>query len=325
MCAVCVRERERSEETKQATSTAAATTTPIASRSAFACSQKKTQVALCSSCSQKMRPGQHSWHYCSHHPPPLTLVHHPSTLSTLLTPKNYHMYLCKHCSANSFHHLLLPHHHYSTPPFLISPQLFHLLKPLFDTLLRLHRIFFVLLLRPSNLPPAFFVMIKSVIVLNNHGQPRLTKFYEYLPEDRQQQILRDVFSLVSNRSDALCNFVDAHSLFGPNTRVIYRHYATLYFVFCVDESESELGILDLIQVFVETLDRCFENVCELDLIFHMDKINYVLDEIVVGGLVLETNMADILSALQAAKRESMAAITLPTNVQKTFNLARAYR
>lgn len=55
-------------------------------------------------------------------------------------------------------------------------------------------------------------------------------------------------------------------------KIIYRHYATLYFVFCVDSSESELGILDLIQVFVETLDKCFENVCELDLIFHVDKV-----------------------------------------------------
>ena len=35
---------------------------------------------------------------------------------------------------------------------------------------------------------------------------------------------------------------------GDVLRVIYRHYATLYFVFCVDEAESELGILDLIQV-----------------------------------------------------------------------------
>lgn len=35
---------------------------------------------------------------------------------------------------------------------------------------------------------------------------------------------------------------------GEVLRVIYRHYATLYFVFCVDEAESELGILDLIQV-----------------------------------------------------------------------------
>lgn len=59
---------------------------------------------------------------------------------------------------------------------------------------------------------------------------------------------------------------------GSDYKLIYRHYATLYFVFCVDSSESELGILDLIQVFVETLDKCFENVCELDLIFHVDKV-----------------------------------------------------
>lgn len=39
------------------------------------------------------------------------------------------------------------------------------------------------------------------------------------------------------------------SLFGGSDyKLIYRHYATLYFVFCVDSSESELGILDLIQV-----------------------------------------------------------------------------
>lgn len=48
-------------------------------------------------------------------------------------------------------------------------------------------------------------------------------------------------------------------------------------MFCVDSSESELGILDLIQVFVETLDRCFENVCELDLIFHVDKVTQLLN------------------------------------------------
>lgn len=29
-----------------------------------------------------------------------------------------------------------------------------------------------------------------------------------------------------------------------------------------------------LQVFVETLDKCFENVCELDLIFHMDKVSW---------------------------------------------------
>lgn len=30
--------------------------------------------------------------------------------------------------------------------------------------------------------------------------------------------------------------------------------------------------LNVIQVFVESLDRAFENVCELDLVFHFDEV-----------------------------------------------------
>lgn len=66
----------------------------------------------------------------------------------------------------------------------------------------------------------------------------------------------------------------------------------------MDSSESELGILDLIQVFVETLDKCFENVCELDLIFHADAVHHILSELVMGGMVLQTNMADIMARIE---------------------------
>jgi hypothetical protein len=97
--------------------------------------------------------------------------------------------------------------------------------------------------------------------------------------------------------------------FGKDTRIIYRHYATLYFVVAVDTAESELGILDLIQVFVEVLDKCFENVCELDLIFHSDKVHYILDEVVMGGMVLETNIADVL--VRAARDCGGIAINAP--------------
>uniref|UniRef100_A0A672U601 Adaptor related protein complex 3 subunit sigma 2 n=1 Tax=Strigops habroptila TaxID=2489341 RepID=A0A672U601_STRHB len=115
-------------------------------------------------------------------------------------------------------------------------------------------------------------MINAILVFNNHGKPRLVRFYQHLAEEVQQQIIRETFHLVLKRDDHICNFLECGSLFGGSDyKLIYRHYATLYFVFCVDSSESELGILDLIQVFVETLDKCFENVCELDLIFHMDK------------------------------------------------------
>lgn len=142
-------------------------------------------------------------------------------------------------------------------------------------------------------------MIKAILVFNNHGKPRLSKFYQYYPEDLQQQIIRETFHLVSKRDDNVCNFLEGGTLIGGSDyKLIYRHYATLYFVFCVDSSESELGILDLIQVFVETLDKCFENVCELDLIFHVDKVQYILAELVMGGMVLETNMTEIITRIE---------------------------
>ncbi|KAL6031045.1 hypothetical protein STEG23_030883, partial [Scotinomys teguina] len=126
---------------------------------------------------------------------------------------------------------------------------------------------------------------------------------EEWPEEIQQQIVRETFHLVLKRDDNICNFLEGGSLIGgADYKLIYRHYATLYFVFCVDSSESELGILDLIQVFVETLDKCFENVCELDLIFHMDKVHYILQEVVMGGMVLETNMNEIVAQIEAQNR-----------------------
>jgi len=89
------------------------------------------------------------------------------------------------------------------------------------------------------------------------------------------------------------------SKYSKDTKLIYRHFATLYFVVAADGSESELGLLDLVHVFVEALDERFENVCELDLIFHSDSVHYILDEIIMGGMVLETNRAEVTEAVRA--------------------------
>lgn len=163
-------------------------------------------------------------------------------------------------------------------------------------------------------------MIKAILVFNNHGKPRLTKFFEYYTEDVQQTIVKESFQLVARRDDAVCNFLEGGTtLGGADSRLIYRHYATLYFVFCVDASESELGILDLIQVFVETLDKCFENVCELDLIFHTDKVQYILQEVVMGGMVLETNMAEILTHVDAQDKIEKQEGGLSAGTAKALN------
>lgn len=49
---------------------------------------------------------------------------------------------------------------------------------------------------------------------------------------------------------------------------------------------------------MESLDKAFKNVCELDLVFHFDEVHSILSEIIQGGLVLETNVGNISSAVE---------------------------
>jgi len=60
-----------------------------------------------------------------------------------------------------------------------------------------------------------------------------------------------------------------------------------------------LALIDLIQVYVEALDRLFENVCELDLIFNFETLHATLGEMIVGGVVVETNLDRIVAGVKA--------------------------
>jgi AP-3 complex subunit sigma len=76
----------------------------------------------------------------------------------------------------------------------------------------------------------------------------------------------------------------------------------------VDQNESELGILDLIQVFVQVLNRCFKDVCELDLVFHWQVLQIALEETVQAGTVIDTNIENIMAAIDAMNREDSLGI-----------------
>ena len=115
---------------------------------------------------------------------------------------------------------------------------------------------------------------------------------------------------MSNRPAGSCNFLPLPPLLAASTSssaneqndvpslVTYRHYATLHFIIISTATESPLALIDLIQVYVEALDRLFENVCELDLIFNFETLHSTLDEMIVGGVVVETNLDTIVKGVR---------------------------
>lgn len=58
-------------------------------------------------------------------------------------------------------------------------------------------------------------------------------------------------------------FLGGPSTGGSDDKLTHQHYATLSFA-SVDSSESNLSILNPIQIFVETLVKRFENGCEFN-------------------------------------------------------------
>ena len=78
-----------------------------------------------------------------------------------------------------------------------------------------------------------------------------------------------------------------------------RSYASLYFVACVGAGDNELLTLEVIHQYVEVLDRYFGNVCELDIIFNFHKAYYILDELLLGGELQETNKREVLRVCTA--------------------------
>lgn len=84
--------------------------------------------------------------------------------------------------------------------------------------------------------------------------------------------------------------------------MIYRRYAGLFFSVCVDVEDNELTLLEIVHLFVEVLDQFFGNVCELDLVFNFHKVYGILDQLIIGGEIVETSKNVILNQLRMHER-----------------------
>ena len=102
------------------------------------------------------------------------------------------------------------------------------------------------------------------------GKVRLAKWFTTLPPKTKAKIVKDVTQLVLARRTRMCNFLEykgislCHSerlyLMCEDTKVIYRRYASLFFVCGIGSQDNELVTLEIIHRYVEVLDRYFGNV-----------------------------------------------------------------
>ncbi|KAK9864770.1 hypothetical protein WJX84_011888 [Apatococcus fuscideae] len=157
-------------------------------------------------------------------------------------------------------------------------------------------------------------MIRFVLLLSRQGKVRLAKWYSTFTQKERAKVIRDVTPLVLGRPLKLCNFLD-----WKDNKVVYKRYASLYFVMGIDESDNELITLEIIHHYVEILDRYFGNVCELDLIFNFHKAYFMLDEMLIAGELQEPSKKAITRVIEAQDTmvENAKNNTTPTPQQRS--------
>merc|ERR1719334_387078 len=141
--------------------------------------------------------------------------------------------------------------------------------------------------------------IKFVLMVNKQGQTRLAQYFEYLSVKAREALEAEVVRKCLARAENQCSFIEYRQY-----KVVYRRYASLFFIVGVDNSgkENELAVLEFIHTMVETLDKYFENVCELDIMFNIEKAHFILDEMVMNGQIVETNKTNILLPVTLLKK-----------------------
>lgn len=127
---------------------------------------------------------------------------------------------------------------------------------------------------------------------------RLAKWFQTMSPKEKAKIVKDVSQLVLARRTRMCNFLEY-----KDTKIVYRRYASLFFIAGASSDDNELITLEVIHRYVEQMDKYYGNVCELDIIFSFTKAYWILDELLLAGELQESSKKTVLRCI--AQQDSL--------------------
>ncbi|KAF6012046.1 hypothetical protein HII13_001849 [Brettanomyces bruxellensis] len=131
--------------------------------------------------------------------------------------------------------------------------------------------------------------IKYLLLLSRQGKVRLSKWYIAMSQQEKQRVTKELTAIVPLRKSKMCNVLEY-----KDSKLVYRRYASLFFIACIGNDDNELLALEVIQRYVEVMDKIYGNVCELDIIFNFQLAYQILDELVIDGVMQESSSSEII-------------------------------
>ena len=137
-------------------------------------------------------------------------------------------------------------------------------------------------------------MIEAVLIFSKQGINRFIKIYSEDETNLDREVLiKKIYNEIIQATDSSIIFDFVYQ--NLKRKLVYRLYGSIYIVFIIDEAENELAMLDFISVMMGILDEVFKGISELHLILNPEKLYLLIDEMISGGIVIETSKSEIIN------------------------------
>ncbi|KAL5508807.1 hypothetical protein EMCRGX_G004057 [Ephydatia muelleri] len=126
--------------------------------------------------------------------------------------------------------------------------------------------------------------VKAVCILDNDGKRILCKYYDNtFPTVKEQQKFEESLFKKTQRANA-------EIIMHEGVTAVYKSNVDLFFYVLGSQNENELMLMAVLNAVYDSVNQILKkNVEKRSLFEHMDALLLVLDEVVDGGIILETD------------------------------------
>ncbi|KAL4657869.1 coatomer subunit zeta-1-like [Arapaima gigas] len=152
---------------------------------------------------------------------------------------------------------------------------------------------------PGLLEPSLYT-VKAVFILDSEGTRLLSKYYDpelYPAQKEQKNFERNVFNKTHK--------VHQEIAFLEGMTIVYKSSIDVFFYVVGSSQENELMLMAVLNCLFETLSQILrKNVEKRCLLDNMDGVFLVVDEIIDGGVILESDPQQIIQKVNYQANEN---------------------
>ncbi|KAL0992421.1 hypothetical protein UPYG_G00093090 [Umbra pygmaea] len=151
----------------------------------------------------------------------------------------------------------------------------------------------------ASLEPSLYT-VKAIFILDNDGNRLLSKYYDtelYPSMKEQKNFEKNVFNK-THKADNEISFLEGMT-------IVYKSSIDLFFYVVGSAQENELMLMAVLNCLFESVSQVLrKNVEKRCLLDNMDGVFLVVDEIIDGGVILESDPQQVIQKVNYRADES---------------------